>query len=418
MRSLSSKLTLAFLAVGLISVVIVALVVGSLARREFDRFIANRDQTELADRVAQYYATTGSWENLNNDQDSRFPSRFPTLRQQVWLLDAEGNVVFGPPAPHGQESVSDENQQSLPIEVDGNVGGTLIFEENPVIAGLREPLEQAYVTAINRSVLLSAAMATLLALALGALLAYTISRPVRELTDATRAVAQGELGRQVPVRTRDDLGELATSFNHMSEDLARANQTRQQMTADIAHDLRTPLSVILGYTEALNDGKLHGNPDIYQAMHLQSQHLSRLIDDLRTLSLADAGQLSLRMESVPPCSLIDYTALVYAAQAESGQITLQTDCDPDCPTVVADTDRMMQVLGNLVSNALRHTPAGGQVTLAAECLDGQVQLAVRIPAVVSRPRICPTFLIAFTGRTRRARQTAQPGLAWRLPGRW
>ncbi|MEZ4517787.1 MAG: ATP-binding protein [Chloroflexota bacterium] len=84
------------------------------------------------------------------------------------------------------------------------------------------------------------------------------------------------------------------------------------------------------------------------------------------------------MESVPPCSLIDYTALVYAAQAESGQITLQTDCDPDCPTVgLADTDRMMQVLGNLVSNALRHTPAGGQVTLAAECLDGQVQLAVR-----------------------------------------
>ncbi|MEZ4517789.1 MAG: hypothetical protein R3C44_13525 [Chloroflexota bacterium] len=98
MRSLSSKLTLAFLAVGLISVVIVALVVGSLARREFDRFIANRDQTELADRVAQYYATTGSWENLNNDQDSR-PSRFPTLRQQVWLLDAEGNVVFGPRLP-------------------------------------------------------------------------------------------------------------------------------------------------------------------------------------------------------------------------------------------------------------------------------------------------------------------------------
>ncbi|MEZ4517788.1 MAG: HAMP domain-containing protein [Chloroflexota bacterium] len=111
-----------------------------------------------------------------------------------------------------------------------------------MIAGLREPLEQAYVTAINRSVLLSAAMATLLALALGALLAYTISRPVRELTDATRAVAQGELGRQVPVRTRDELGELATSFNHMSEDLARANQTRQQMTADIAHDLRDSLT--------------------------------------------------------------------------------------------------------------------------------------------------------------------------------
>ncbi len=377
MRSISLKLTLAFLAVGLISVVLVAVIVGGLTRREFDRFVANREQTELAERAAEFYALNGSWDGLGPGQSSRMPSRFQMSRQPVWLIDQEGNVVLGPHLDRGSQAISLEQQPSLPIEVDGVLVGTLVFEENPVIAGLRQPLEQAYVTAINRSIWLSGLAATLLALLLGALLAYTISRPVRELTEATKAVAQGDLGRQVPVRTRDELGELAVSFNQMSDDLAHASQTRQQMTADIAHDLRTPLSVILGYTEALNDGKLQGNPDMYRAMHMQSVHLSRQVEDLRTLSLADTGQLSLQLETVQPCLLLEHSALAYAAQAEAQQITLQTDCPADCPPVLADADRLMQVLGNLISNALRHTLAGGTVTLTAAYGADAVQLIVR-----------------------------------------
>jgi signal transduction histidine kinase len=376
MRSIARKLTLAFLAVALLSVGVVAVVMGGLAQREFDRFVANRDQLDLADRAADYYAANGSWAGLAANPGGRLPSRMPMGRQEIWLLDAQGETIIGPRDGHGQ-TPSEGEQPSLPITVDGEVVGTLVFEENPLVAGLRQPLEQAYVSAVNRAILLSAVLATALALALGAFLAYTIARPVRELTEATRAVAGGDLGRQVPVRTRDELGELGLSFNQMSADLDHAKQARQQMTADIAHDLRTPLSVILGYTEALSDGKLQGNPAMYDAMHGQSLHLSRLIDDLRTLSLADAHELSLQTAELSPCTLLAQTAAAYRPQAEQQGIELRTECPASCPAVLADADRMMQVLGNLVSNALRHTPGGGQIVLSAVPGRDDVAISVR-----------------------------------------
>ncbi len=106
-------------------------------------------------------------------------------------------------------------------------------------------------------------------------------------------MANGQLDQRVNVRSRDELGELATSFNHMSADLARASQLRKQMTADLAHDLRTPLSILRGYTEGLKDDRLQGSPKLYGIMHGEVLHLQRLVDDLRMLSLADAGELSL-----------------------------------------------------------------------------------------------------------------------------
>lgn len=375
MRSISLKLTLAFLVVGLSSIVLVAVVVGGQTRREFERFVANQEQLDLAERAAEYYDVNGSWDGLRPGQAARLSTRLPLRRQRVWLLDSEGMTVFGP-SNAGRHAPTLEGLPSLPLEVNGEIVGTLVFEDGPMIEGLRQPLEQAYVTAINRSILLSAIVATMLALLLGALLAHTISRPLRELTEATQAVALGEFGRQVPVRTQDELGELAASFNQMSGDLAHSSQMRQQMTADIAHDLRTPLTVILGYTEALNDGKLRGNEVIYRALHRQSLQLSRLIEDLRTLSLADGGELSLHLGDVSPCVLLAQTELTYRAQAQAQAITIRIDCPPGTPFVTVDADRMMQVLGNLVGNALRHTPAEGHVMLRAQATDGQVQLVV------------------------------------------
>jgi signal transduction histidine kinase len=200
---------------------------------------------------------------------------------------------------------------------------------------------------------------------------------VRELTGATKRVAGGELGIQVPVRTGDELGELANSFNQMSADLAQSNQVRRQMTADVAHDLRTPLSVILGYTEALSDGKLQGTPQMYGVMHSEAQHLSHLIDDLRFLSLADAGELPLERRNVSPLDLLNRTAASNHAAAEQKQIDLQVQGAPDLPDLNVDPERMAQVLGNLTSNALRHTPAGGTIVLTARSEVEGVLLQVR-----------------------------------------
>ena len=381
MRSLTLKLVLAFLAVGLAGVVLVAVVVRRQTRLEFDRFIVDQYQAQIIASVADYYAENGDLSGVESllRGDRRGPGGGAGGRARPLLVtDAGGRVVAatgsgGLNAPLSSINLSDSN--AVPVRVDGTVIGYVDFLDMPQAEDLRASAEAAFLKRISRAILMSAVMAGLLALGLGAALASTIARPVRELTDGTRALAAGDLGHQVPVRTADEIGQLAQSFNQMSADLAHANQLRRQMTADIAHDLRTPLSVILGYSEALQDEKLPGTPEVYAAMHRQAQHLNRLIDDLRTLSLADAGQLSLQRRAVLPGDLLGHTAIAYLPQAEERGVRLSVVAD-GAAAVWVDPDRLVQVLANLVGNALRHTPDGGQIALAASETGGRVVLSV------------------------------------------
>ena len=169
---------------------------------------------------------------------------------------------------------------------------------------------------ITQAITFSAIGATGIALLLGIVLARTLTHPVRELTAATQAVAKGELGQQVAVRSRDELGALATSFNQMSTDLAHASTLRRQMTADIAHDLRTPLSVILGYTEALREGKLPADQDIYDTLHTRSA-ASAAADRRSAHALAGrCGRAAAGASAVAPQALLERTAAAYRAQAQ------------------------------------------------------------------------------------------------------
>ena len=178
-----------------------------------------------------------------------------------------------------------------------------------------------------------------MALFVGVLLARTITNPIKELTTATTAVAQGELGRQVDVHSKDEIGALANSFNQMSTDLSNASQYRRQMTADIAHELRTPLSIILGYTESLRDGVLPPDADTFHILHDEAEHLSRLVQDLRTLSLADAGKLTLHWQAVPPVELLQTVAAKYRHQAEQQRVVLTIEEAANLPEIEVDPDR-------------------------------------------------------------------------------
>lgn len=379
MRSLTLKLTLSFLVVGLIGAVLVALFVGLRTRSEFDRFVLDAYQSNLLQSLTTFYQQEGSWENIGAIV-IRTPWRHgPEFAPApVVLADDGGEVIYGGASYLvGQKLSRADLSRTVPVAVDGQVVGRLLFETDGVAASPRPSPEAAFLQRVNRAILFGALGATAAALLLGILLARGISGPVRDLTLATQAVAQGELGRQVEVHTRDEIGELAASFNRMSTDLAREADLRRQMTADIAHDLRTPLSIILGYTEALADGKLKGAPAMYGVMHDEAMHLQRLIDDLRTLSLADAGELSLALVKCAPQSLLDRIAAAHAVAAAEKNITLQVRADPTLPEVMVDPERMAQVLNNLVSNALRFTPGGGSVSLAAEAAPGQVRLLVR-----------------------------------------
>jgi signal transduction histidine kinase len=225
--------------------------------------------------------------------------------------------------------------------------------------------------------LIGAVGATSLALLIGIILSRHFLRPLSELTVAIQAMRQGNLNQQVQVRTRDELGTLAQAFNDMSAQIHRANQLRQQMTADIAHDLRTPLMVISGYLEALRDGTFAPTPDRFEAMNREALVLKRLVEDLRTLSLADAGELKLQRQSIQPQELLGQVKQSFEPIADEQQVTLRLEVEPNLPDIDVDRERMVQVLANLVSNALHFTPEGGSVTLLARREGDKVQIAVK-----------------------------------------
>ncbi|MFQ5344318.1 MAG: sensor histidine kinase [Anaerolineae bacterium] len=200
----------------------------------------------------------------------------------------------------------------------------------------------------------------------------------------------------------------------MSADLARANELRRRMTADIAHDLRTPLTVIGGYIEALRDGVLPPIPQRFDTIYSEVEHLQRLVEDLRTLSLADAGELTLNRQPTSPRFLLERQAAAYQHLAAQRKVALQVEAGPDLPQIDVDRERMAQVLGNLVGNALHHTPAGGRVTLSAAGQADAVLLAVEDTgegiAPADLPRVFDRFYRADASR-RQAEGESGLGLA-------
>jgi two-component system, OmpR family, sensor histidine kinase BaeS len=396
MRSLALKLTLAFLLVSLIATGLLALFATRTTSRQFNQFVIDQDQQQMLNFLASYYQATGSWAGIQDVVFARemiVPGSGPMSpggRQHggtymsgmanpgIVLIDNDGVVVLaGLGLEAGQLVNSEQWQQAAPIQINGHEAGRVIIAQDSFRRRLIEGAETLFVARVNRAILFSALGATAVALLLGVLLASSLTRPLRELTAATRAVARGDLDHQVPVRSKDELGELATSFNVMSTDLARARDLRRQMTADIAHDLRTPLSIILGHTEALDEGVLPPDPETFYIIHDEAQRLSRLVDDLRTLSLADAGELSLLRRDVAPAALLERAAAAHQPQARKKEIALELELAPDLPDVAVDPDRIAQVLDNLLANALRFTPAGGTIRLAAEVEGDWVKLIVQ-----------------------------------------
>lgn len=419
--SLATKLTLAFLLVGVVGALLVALLVGIRTRSEFDRFLSSRDQDVLTQALASYYASHGSWSDVDDalmdDPQLAFYSR------RLTLLDVNHRVIFGGRAyTPGVDASTDDHGYltSQPIHVKGQVVGYVLIPSTdrfsrPFTDRERGPVpEMDFIERVAWATAVSAGIAALIALFLGSFLARTLTRPVRELTVATQAMAEGNLAQQVQVRSHDEIGRLAASFNRMTSDLSRVSQARKQMTADLAHDLRTPLSILRGYTEGLKDGRIQGSPALYSVMHSEVEHLRHLVEDLRVLSLADAGELSLNRRSIDPVALIERAGLAYVVQAEEQGLVLQIETSPELPSVFVDTDRMAQVLNNLLANALRYTSQGA-ITLTAQMTESGVQFQVRDTgsgiASEDLPHIFDRFYRADKARQRDDSGTSGLGLA-------
>jgi signal transduction histidine kinase len=240
------------------------------------------------------------------------------------------------------------------------------------------PAERAYLAAVRKSVWLTAGLVALAAVGLSLLLARQIAKPVRALTAAARRMGSGDFDQRVPVRTRDELGELAEAFNSMAEAVGRQEMLRRQLAADIAHELRTPLSVIQADLEAMLDGIRPLRTKEIADVHQETRLLIRLVADLQDLSLAEAGQLPLKKEPTDLGVLARASVARFSSRAEEKEIRLTVDTPDNLPPVEADQDRISQVLGNLLDNALRHAPPRGEVTvkLESDAEQGRVQLTV------------------------------------------
>ncbi|MBN1933237.1 MAG: HAMP domain-containing histidine kinase [Anaerolineae bacterium] len=203
-----------------------------------------------------------------------------------------------------------------------------------------------------------------------------VATPLAQVMDAADRVAEGDLSVRVPDDGRGDFGRLTRSFNRMVQELQLADQRRRNLTADVAHELRTPLHIIQGNLEGVLDGVYPCDADHIEATLDETRLLARLIDDLRTLSLAEAGQLALHLEWVDLVELIADVATSFSGQAESAGAELRTDIPASPLMVTADADRIDQVLSNLVANALRYTPAGGKIAISAQPIDGGARIRV------------------------------------------
>jgi signal transduction histidine kinase len=263
------------------------------------------------------------------------------------------------------------------------------------------------------------AITVLLAVAfrgVGSIAARRFTSPLSETMRAAEALAEGDLSVRVPVEGSGEFRHLSRSFNRMAEALETADRQRRELLADVAHELRTPLTVIQGNLEGLRDGVYEPTQEHLDLVLDETRKLSRLVDDLRLLTLAEAGQLPLDLQVLDVSQLLADVRDAFAYQADEAGVTLVVDAPETLPPLFADPQRLGQVLGNLMSNALRHTPRGGQVMLgAALAAEGQLKLWVAdtgegIPAE-DLPRIFDRFWRGDPARSREPGTGSGLGLA-------
>jgi two-component system sensor histidine kinase BaeS len=375
MRSITHKLVLAFIGVSFLSVALIVLVTRWTTGNEFSKFVLDTNQANLVSLLSNYYEDHQSWVGLQIEQlrfNGREPFR-PLNRQQHYAIaDENGVIVVSSGRYHVGDTLSISNLNSgIPINVNDSTIGTLLLED---FVFRQDPREILFLQRLNGLLMLIAVGTAVFALILGTWLSRTLTRPIRELTAATHEVSQGKLGITVPVRSQDELGDLATSFNRMNTDLERSLKLRRQMTADIAHELRTPLSLILGHAEAVHDGVLPPTEKSFEIIREEALRLEHLIDDLRVLSLADAGELSLNLQPTEVEKWIEDILLSYDHMVQTKNIQLDVHIDPDLPEILMDSARMTQVLSNVMDNALRYTPEGGQISIFASVDAGGLEL--------------------------------------------
>ena len=393
--SLYWKLTLAFILVAVTTAALVAIAIRLTSADRLNQLIFDQQRATMQQALVDYYAANGSWNGIAAYWDQLQPQFGPSAannlpqgrgngRQQnvrdprglFGLADEHGTVIVAidPHYPVGAALPADVLNAGSPVTVNGQQVGTILNSNQPLGLNSNEAL---FLERTNQALVFASLGALVVALIMGVILARTLTLPVRALTAATQRIAQGELEQQVKVTSQDEIGKLAEAFNRMSQEVARVNQLRRRMTADIAHDLRTPLTVIGGYIESMRDGVLAPNQERLSLIYAEIERLQNMVGDLRMLSQVDAGELALNRQSIAPRPFLERMAAVFEHKAGQQDVTLTVDAADLLPEMRADEARLMQVMDNLLGNALRYTPPGGKIELSARKLKDKLVMTVK-----------------------------------------
>jgi len=363
-----------------------------------------------SNRLADYYDQRSSWDGV-----ATLITGYPCGSgwgpwDQDWQMDyllatADGTIVADATGKRlGQTLSRPERTWATPIMVDDQQVGLLLL--SPFDYHLR-----SVHPTIGRSFLLAGLAIGGLTLVVGLALSRGMSQPLVNLTAATRAVAAGDLSVRVPIHYHGEVRELAIAFNTMTEELARTDELRRNLTADVAHELRTPLSVIRGKLEGVLDGVYPSTPGHLAPVLEEIKLLARLVEDLHLLSRAEAGQLPMEKRATDIGALLRDAQVNFGPQAADRGVTLALDLPTELPEVMADRRRIAQVLGNLLTNALRYTPSGGRVTLSAAVSEGTVRVTVTDTGPGIPPKDLPFIFERFwRGEKSRSRTGGGAGL--------
>jgi histidine kinase len=271
-----------------------------------------------------------------------------------------------------------------------------------------------YTASVNEALTLAAIAALIAAVIASFLISRQVVNPLQRMMKLSHRIADGEykerltISRGVRSNQLDELDQLALSFNQMADKLEKTETMRRQLIGDVTHELRTPLAAIKGYMEGLMDGVLPADPEIYQQVNAEIVRLQRLVNDLQELSRVEAGELQLKPVSVSPASLIETIRGNLGRQFEEKGIQLEISVESELPHVLVDKDRMLQVLTNLVGNALQYTPEGGRVSIQAVRERSEIIISISDTGIGISPNHLPLIFNRFY-RTDKSRTRASGG---------
>jgi signal transduction histidine kinase len=325
----------------------------------------------FARELAAYYSANHSWEGA--DSILFFPGPMQAMgSSRSLVVDSSGTVVIDTAGTlTGKPYTSLPGTAAIPIRTANQVVGQLVtFDGRPTWP------EGPLLLAVNRVMLWTTFTAGVVGLAIALILSQSLTSPLRHLSGVMQRFARGDRNLSLPQASRDEVGDLSRSFQGMMTEIQQQETLRKEMTADIAHELRTPLSVIRANLDALTDGVYPLTKENLAPIRESAELLDRLIEDLRTLELADAGQLTLEKSEIDFSRLLKRVAARFSPHAERCAQKIEVACGENLPAATADMQRLEQILGNLVDNALRHTPDGGIIRLSADSDRAAVRITV------------------------------------------